>query len=78
MATTKELPERIYGWMNSQLSIARFYGGITYQGHNYIIVSEETGAPLVRANVLAREAKDSNTEDKATNVQMAEQQEKLL
>ena len=24
-------PERIHGWQDSRLSIARFYGGITYQ-----------------------------------------------
>ena len=47
-------PERIHGWRDSQLSIARFYGGITYQGHSYVIVSAEAGAPLVRADVLAR------------------------
>lgn len=33
--STKEPPERIYGWLNSQLSIAQHYGGITYQGKHY-------------------------------------------
>ena len=49
-------PERIHGWQDSQLSIARFYGGITYQGHTYTIAVAEKGAPLVRSDVLAREA----------------------
>ena len=45
-------PERIHGWQDSQLSIARFYGGITYQGHTYTIAVAEKGAPLVRDDVL--------------------------
>lgn len=52
-----DAPERIYHWRNSQLSIARFYGGIQYQGHHYVIVPNEEGQPLVRADVLARERK---------------------
>lgn len=52
-----DAPERIYHWMNSQLSIARFYGGIQYQGHHYVIVPTEEGQPLVRADVLASERK---------------------
>ena len=42
----KTPPERIHGWQDSQLSIARFYGGITYQGHTYTIAVAEKGAPL--------------------------------
>ena len=53
-----EPPERIYGWMNSQLSISRHYGGCTYQGERYHIALNEEGQPLVRADVLAREAKE--------------------
>ena len=35
----KELPERIpYDiWSNSQLSIAKYYGGIQYNGKHYIL-----------------------------------------
>lgn len=53
-----EPPERIYGWMNSQLSVSRHYGGCTYQGARYHIATNEEGQPLVRADVLAREAKE--------------------
>jgi hypothetical protein len=44
-------PERIYGWRNTQLSIARFYGGLTYQGKFYVIAPDEEGEPLVRLDV---------------------------
>lgn len=60
-----EAPERIYGWMDGQLSIARFYGGCTYQGHTYYIAPSEPGAPLVRADVLARESKFKSVKRKA-------------
>ena len=52
-------PERIYHWQQSQMSIARHYGGLTYQGHHYTIAPHEDGQPLVRDDVLAREAKDA-------------------
>ena len=52
-----QAPERIYNWLDTQLSIARFYGGMTYQGHGYTIAHNEEGQPLVRADVLAKEAK---------------------
>ena len=52
-----EPPERIYGWLDSQLSIARHYGGLTYQGHIYHIDYLTKGEPLVRVDVLAREDK---------------------
>ena len=34
-----ELPNRIpyENWINSQLSIARFYGGITFNGKRYVL-----------------------------------------
>lgn len=51
-------PERIYGWLNSQLSLARHYGGLKYQGHDYQIAFSEEHQPLVRVDVLAREAKE--------------------
>jgi hypothetical protein len=55
--TKPEPPERIYGWLQSQLSIARHYGGMTYQGQHYQIDYHTKGEPLVRSDVLAREAK---------------------
>lgn len=51
-------PDRIHNWLNSQLSIARFYGGITFQGVSYLIAFNEPGQPLVRQDVLTREAKE--------------------
>ena len=50
-------PERIYHWLDSQLSIARFAGSITINGVTYIVAMHEEGQPLVRQDVLAAEAK---------------------
>jgi hypothetical protein len=58
--------------------MARFYGGITYQGRSYVIAVSEKGAPLVRADVLAREAKERKAADKAAKAQAAKQQEQLI
>ena len=54
----QEPPERIYGWLDSQLSVARHYGGMAYQGHDYQIAYSEEGQPLVRIDVLKREVKE--------------------
>ena len=40
-------PKKIYGWQDSQLSIARHYGGISFNGVHYAIDYEEEGQPLV-------------------------------
>ena len=50
-------PERIYHWLNSQLSIARFAGSITINGVTYVVAMHEEGQPLVRQDVLTVEAK---------------------
>lgn len=50
-------PERIYHWLDSQLSIARFAGSITINGVTYIVAMHEEGQPLVRQDVLWAEAK---------------------
>ena len=50
-------PERIYNWLNSQLSIARFAGSISINGVTYIVATHEEGQPLVRQDVLVAEAK---------------------
>lgn len=55
-----EPPERIYGWRDSQLSLARHYGGATYQGQLYLIDYKTEGQPLVRSDVLKREAKEAH------------------
>jgi hypothetical protein len=49
-------PDRIHNWQNSQLSIARFYGGIKFNGAGYTIAVNEEGQPLVRDDVLKAEA----------------------
>ena len=50
-------PPRIYNWLDSQLSIARFAESITINGTTYIVASHEEGQPLVRQDVLMAEAK---------------------
>ena len=50
-------PPRIYNWLDSQLSIARFSGSITINSTTYIVATHEEGQPLVRQDVLAAEAK---------------------
>lgn len=76
---TAALPqERIYNWQNSQMSIARFYGGLTYQGHSYAISFNEDGQPLVRADVLKAEAKARKAAAKAQRTSNAKKQESLI
>ena len=58
-------PERIYNWLNTQMSIARYWGGITYMGHSYTVSRTEDGAPLVRDDVLHRESLEKKAERKA-------------
>ena len=71
-------PERIHGWQNSQLSIARYYGGCKFQGFHYYIAENEEGKPLVRADVfeveskaakLAKKIKRRDEQSRAKNVQ---------
>lgn len=71
-------PERIYGWRDSQMSIARHYGGLEYQGHVYTIAFAEDGQPLARDDVLKREAKERKAAGKAAKAQAAAQQESLI
>lgn len=52
-----DAPERIHGWLHTQLSVARHYGGCTYQGASYSIAYNEPGQPLVRHDVMVREVK---------------------
>lgn len=71
-------PERIHNWQDSQLSVARFYGGIKFNGHHYRIAACEPGQPLVRKDVLAREAKARKAEDKAVKARNDKLQERLI
>ena len=50
-----EAPEKIYGWMDSQLSVARHYGGCTYQGHAYKVDFNDIDQPLVREDIFRQE-----------------------
>ena len=50
-------PDRIWGWKDSQLSIARHYGGCNYNGQRYVIDESTEGQPLVRLDVITRENK---------------------
>lgn len=64
----QEPPERIYGWMDSQLSVARHYGSMKYQGHDYVISYNEDRQPLVRTDVLKRENQHKAAQAKAERV----------
>ncbi len=78
MTQTTQAPERIYYWLDSQLSIARFYGGIHFRGARYVIAFNEPGQPLVRKDVLAREAKERKAEDRAVKARNDKLQEPLI
>ena len=57
-------PPRIYGWLDTQLSVARFYGGITYCGASYVIDTRDPEHPLVRADVLKAEQQAKRAAEK--------------
>lgn len=42
-------------WANSQLSIARYYGGINFMGHQYLIVNKD-GKDLFELSIEADKA----------------------
>ena len=50
-------PERIYNWLNSHLSIARFYGGCKFNGAEYYVAYDEKDQPLVRADLLKKRSR---------------------
>jgi hypothetical protein len=52
-----QAPEKIHNWLNTQLSIARHYGGIYYMGHQYYIDYIDPEQPLVRSDIFSAEAK---------------------
>ncbi len=78
MTNTPPPPERIHNWQDSQLSVARFYGGIKFNGCHYRIAVCEPGQPLVRKDVLAREAKERKAEDRAVKARNDKLQEPLI
>lgn len=46
-------PKRIYNWLHTQLSVARFYGGMTLNGVMYVIRYDLEGQPLEEVPLLA-------------------------
>ena len=64
-------PEKIYGWMDSQLSIARFYGGINMYGHKYLIDMIDPEHPLVRQDLIKKKKikKVQQSEKDNSNIQ---------
>ncbi len=78
MTNTPPPPERIHNWQDSQLSVARFYGGIHFRGASYVIAFNEPGQPLVRKDVLAREAKERKPEARAVKARNDKLQERLI
>ena len=58
-------PERIYGWIDSQLSVARYYGGCTYNGASYLIDMLDPDKPLVREDIYLAQLKAAKAADTA-------------
>ena len=58
-------PKKIYGWRDSQMSIARHYGGLKYMGHSYLIDVNDPDQPLVRQDVFQAEQKAAKAAKKA-------------
>lgn len=54
-------------WRNSQLSIARFYGGCKIQGQHYTIDPETDD--LVREDVYRRELRDRHKQERAAEAE---------
>jgi hypothetical protein len=52
-----EAPEKIYGWLDTQLNIARHYGGMKFRGASYLIDFADPDQPLVRQDILEAEKK---------------------
>ena len=63
---------------DTQMSIARHYGGLTYQGQSYRIAAHEDGQPLVRWDVIKREAVEAKVRAKAEKQAAKLAQGKLL
>lgn len=77
-----DTPEKIYGWLDTQLSIARFYGGCTFNGHNYKIDYSDPEQPLVRQDVVKAEGKakkaQAKTEKQLEKERAVEQTQRLM
>ena len=56
-------PEEIHNVRNSQLSIARVYGGITYNGHHYHYDASRDA--LIRQDIWLARMKSAHADGKA-------------
>lgn len=59
-----DTPERIYNWLDSQLSLARYYGGCKVGDVQYLIAYNEEGQPLVRADLMKKKELDTEIQEK--------------
>lgn len=71
-------PEKIYGWLDSQMSIARHYGGLKYMGHSYVIDINDPDQPLVRQDVLQNEKKQLKEQKKQLKNKTTQQNHELF
>lgn len=71
-------PERIHNWLGTQLSLARFSGGITYNGHSYLVAYDEEGQPLVRRDVIQRERRQKAAATAKDKELQGKKQEQLI
>jgi hypothetical protein len=55
--TKAKAPEKIYGWLDTQMSIARHYGGLKYLNHSCVIDFNDPDQPLVRQDIFQAEKK---------------------
>jgi hypothetical protein len=68
-----DTPERIYNVSKSQLSIARHYGGIKFNGAYYTYFPEED--MLVREDVLKKDKKQQAAQRRTERMRRVAQQE---
>jgi hypothetical protein len=69
--TKAKAPEKIYGWLDTQMSIARHYGGLSYLNHSYVIDFNDPDQPLVRQDILEAEKKAKKALKPKTKAQEA-------
>jgi hypothetical protein len=55
--TFTQPPEKIFGWLDTKLSIARHYGGMKFKGASYVIDFADPDQPLVRQDIFQAEKK---------------------
>lgn len=60
-----DAPPRIYNWLDTQMSVARHFGGLAFKGQRYVIAYHEDGQPLVRFDVFQAEDKAAQEATKA-------------